>query len=42
MERHLDGEISRGQAAQELGIGYATFKRLLDAKEIGVLERGDG
>ena len=32
LERHLDGELSRGQAAQELGIGYATFKRLLDAQ----------
>ena len=38
LERHLDGELSRGQAAQELGIGYATFKRLLDAEGIGVPE----
>ena len=29
-ERLNDGEISRRKAAQELGIGYATLKRLLD------------
>jgi len=27
-----DGQISRSQAAKELGIGYATLKRLIDAK----------
>ncbi len=30
LERLETGELSRTQAAQELGIGYATFKRLLD------------
>lgn len=32
MERLQRGEISRRQAAQDLGIGYATLKRLLDAQ----------
>ena len=27
------GELSRNQAARELGIGYATLKRLLEAWE---------
>ncbi len=27
------GQISRSQAARELGIGYATLKRLIDARE---------
>ena len=31
MERISSGEISRRQAARELGIGYATLKRLIDA-----------
>ena len=31
LERLQQGEISRSKAAQELGIGYATLKRLLDA-----------
>ncbi len=31
LERLTDGDISRRQAAKELGIGYATLKRLLDA-----------
>jgi DNA invertase Pin-like site-specific DNA recombinase len=30
LERLLKGDISRRQAAKELGIGYATLKRLLD------------
>jgi putative DNA-invertase from lambdoid prophage Rac len=30
LERLIKGEISRRQAAKELGIGYATLKRLLD------------
>ena len=30
LERLNDGDISRRKAAQELGIGYATLKRLLD------------
>ena len=36
LERLLKGDISRRQAAKELGIGYATLKRLLDtyAREI--------
>ena len=32
LERLLAGEISRRQAARELGIGYATLKRLIDAQ----------
>ena len=36
LERLLAGEISRRQAARELGIGYATLKRLIDAHGIGV------
>ena len=39
LERLVAGNLSRRQAAQELGIGYATLKRLLDAKEIRVPER---
>jgi DNA invertase Pin-like site-specific DNA recombinase len=31
LERLIQGEISRRQAARELNIGYATLKRLLDA-----------
>ena len=31
LERLNDGVISRRQAAKELGIGYATLKRLLDS-----------
>ena len=31
LERLREGNISRRQAARELGIGYATLKRLLDA-----------
>jgi putative DNA-invertase from lambdoid prophage Rac len=30
LERLSQGDISRCQAAKELGIGYATLKRLLD------------
>lgn len=30
-ERSADGDISRRQAAWELGIGYATLKQLLDS-----------
>gem|GEM_PF-5047754 len=30
LERLTDGDISRRRAAKELGIGYATLKRLLD------------
>ena len=32
LERLHAGDLSRCQAAQELGIGYATLKRLLDAQ----------
>jgi DNA invertase Pin-like site-specific DNA recombinase len=32
LERLTAGEISRPQAAKELGIGYATLKRLLEAQ----------
>ena len=35
LERLNDGGISRRQAARELGIGYATLKRLLDAGASG-------
>jgi putative DNA-invertase from lambdoid prophage Rac len=37
LERLLKGDISRRQAAKELGIGYATLKRLLDTytKDLG-------
>ena len=31
LERLSKGEISRRRAAKELGIGYATLKRLLEA-----------
>jgi putative DNA-invertase from lambdoid prophage Rac len=30
LARMTAGELTRNQAAQELGVGYATFKRLLD------------
>ena len=33
LERLKSGELSRRQAAKELGIGYATLKRLLDSQE---------
>ncbi|MBI4311715.1 MAG: recombinase family protein [Chloroflexi bacterium] len=32
LERLQDGSLSRRRAARELGIGYATLKRLLDAQ----------
>lgn len=32
LERLSEGDISRRKAAQELGIGYATLKRLMDAQ----------
>ena len=35
LERIVAGNISRRQAARELGIGYATLKRLIDAQDIG-------
>ena len=35
LERLSAGEMSRRQAAVELGIGYATLKRLLDAQSTG-------
>ena len=34
LERLKSGDISRRKAAKELGIGYATLKRLLDAHDI--------
>ena len=37
LERLNGGDISRRQAAKELGIGYATLKRLLDAGDSGGL-----
>ena len=39
LERLVAGNLSRRQAAQELGIGYATLKRLLDAREMSVPKR---
>ena len=39
LERLLTGELSHRQAAQELEIGYATLKRLLDAREMSVPKR---
>ncbi len=35
LERLRTGEISRREAANELGIGYATLKRLIDAQADG-------
>jgi DNA invertase Pin-like site-specific DNA recombinase len=35
LERLSAGDISRRQAAQELGIGYATLKRLIDSAKNG-------
>ena len=35
LERVVAGELSRRQAARELGIGYATLKRLIDAQGVG-------
>ena len=35
LERLNDGHISRRNAAKELGIGYATLKRLLDVNGVG-------
>ena len=34
LERLDAGDVSRRQAALELGIGYATLKRLLDARDV--------
>jgi hypothetical protein len=38
VERIGPGGLSRRQAARELGIGYATLKRLLDSQEISLTE----
>ena len=35
LERLSEGKLSRTQAAKELGIGYATLKRLLDTESSG-------
>ena len=35
LERVVSGEISRRYAARELGIGYATLKRLMDTHSPG-------
>ena len=40
LERLNAGSISRRKAAQELGIGYATLKRLLDAEGVGGASSG--
>ena len=39
LERLSDGSLSRRQAARDLGIGYATLKRLLDSQAREVEER---
>ena len=39
LERLDAGDISRRQAAIELGIGYATLKRLLDSRDVNPEER---
>jgi hypothetical protein len=41
MSRIAEGIISRRQAARELGIGYATLKRLLDANFNSLQEKQD-
>jgi DNA invertase Pin-like site-specific DNA recombinase len=38
LERLLEGDISRRQAAKELNIGYATLKQLLDSHTQGLPE----
>ncbi len=35
LERLLAGDTSRRDAAKELGIGYATLKRLIDSQSSG-------
>ena len=40
LERLNTGDVSRRQAALELGIGYATLKRLLDARDVNPEEHG--
>ena len=40
LERLDSGDVSRRQAALELGIGYATLKRLLDARDVNPEEHG--
>jgi putative DNA-invertase from lambdoid prophage Rac len=40
LERLSQGLVSRRKAAQELNIGYATLKRLLDARERGEHDKG--
>jgi hypothetical protein len=39
LERLRLGDVSRRQAARQLGIGYASLKRLLDGKHISQLEK---
>ena len=41
VNRIAEGVISRRQAARELGIGYATIKRLLDANFNSLQEKQD-
>ena len=40
LERLRTGQISRREAAKELGIGYATLKRLMDAQSDGEASGG--
>ena len=42
IERLSEGTLSRRQAAQELDIGYATLKRLIDARLTAVQDRARG
>ena len=38
LERLSEGDISRRQAANELGIGYATLKRLIDSQGVAPVQ----
>lgn len=42
LERLSAGEVSRREAARELGIGYATLQRLLDARQQPTVENTAG
>jgi putative DNA-invertase from lambdoid prophage Rac len=39
LERLTNGDISRRRAAKELGIGYATLKRLIDKQKQAGLKK---
>ncbi len=42
LERLASAQVSRNKAAKELGIGYATLKRLLDSNYHGTYNRTAG